>query len=410
MILNPGENGKNEPEKDFKNIKYRNFVQSRPGKQKARGSAGSGKTTLLAKRVANAAERLETNQAILVTYFNITIGNYLHDKIVAEAGKNLHELGVDLQHFNSLFRWKRDGNRYWIASLKEIDKKYQAIFIDEGQDFEYEWFKVLEASYLAGDGEFVIFADQNQNIYGQKMEQQVDDTSMTYQLPRTPIPGRWNSFDISHRHSNPMITTLANHFVDAYLDKTISISDDGIFINEDETLASQKIIYNYSAHDFDADLAAREVYRYMEAVGNADSNFSINDLAVLSTDRKLLRSLENKMRAMGEIFKDISTTFPPISDIDDSKYQNLDQKTDYDKPYKMKFYRNTGVVKMSTIHSFKGWESPYVVLVIPSRKNLSEDERVKRHDLIYTGITRAKKGIYILNYDPAYHDFFRQLS
>ena len=64
------------------------------------------------------------------------------------------------------------------------------------------------------------------------------------------------------------------------------------------------------------------------------------------------------------------------------------------------FWLNAGMIKISTVHSFKGWEIHTVFLLID--KN-STDE------LIYTGITRARKNIVIINFgNPKYANFFKK--
>jgi hypothetical protein len=55
------------------------LIESRPGPQKIRGVAGSGKTMALARRAVNAHKR--TGSQVLILTYNITLRNYIHDKI-----------------------------------------------------------------------------------------------------------------------------------------------------------------------------------------------------------------------------------------------------------------------------------------------------------------------------------------
>ena len=64
-------------------------------------------------------------------------------------------------------------------------------------------------------------------------------------------------------------------------------------------------------------------------------------------------------------------------------------------------------MKLSTIHSFKGWEANTLFLILEPRYesgefNLSFDE------LIYTGLTRSKLNLIILNYGNV--DYHKQLE
>ena len=63
---------------------------------------------------------------------------------------------------------------------------------------------------------------------------------------------------------------------------------------------------------------------------------------------------------------------------------------------KFAFEANSGRVKISTIHSFKGWESHAVILVIDNWMN---------EELVYAGITRAKEILYILSNSTKFNEF-----
>ena len=65
---------------------------------------------------------------------------------------------------------------------------------------------------------------------------------------------------------------------------------------------------------------------------------------------------------------------------------------------------NSGTVKISTIHSFKGWECENLFLIIEKRHSLSFDE------ILYTGITRSRTNLIIINYgNTEYNDKLNEL-
>jgi superfamily I DNA/RNA helicase len=71
---------------------------------------------------------------------------------------------------------------------------------------------------------------------------------------------------------------------------------------------------------------------------------------------------------------------------------------------KMNFYMNSGTVKISTIHSFKGWECENLFLIIEKRISISFDE------ILYTGITRSRTNLIIINYgNTEYNDKLNDL-
>ena len=64
---------------------------------------------------------------------------------------------------------------------------------------------------------------------------------------------------------------------------------------------------------------------------------------------------------------------------------------------------NSGTVKISTIHSFKGWEINTIVLVI------NESEQEITPEIIYTAITRTRGNLLVLNCSRnIYHAFFSE--
>jgi superfamily I DNA/RNA helicase len=74
---------------------------------------------------------------------------------------------------------------------------------------------------------------------------------------------------------------------------------------------------------------------------------------------------------------------------------------------KLHFYMNSGTVKLSTIHSFKGWESETVFLIIEKK---FPDLEVTFDEIIYTGLTRSKKNLIIINFgNVEYNDKLKEL-
>ena len=73
---------------------------------------------------------------------------------------------------------------------------------------------------------------------------------------------------------------------------------------------------------------------------------------------------------------------------------------------KLHFWMNSGTIKISTIHSFKGWESEVVFLIVEKR----EDYSVSFDELLYTGLTRCKSNLIIINFgNEEYHEKIKPL-
>lgn len=80
---------------------------------------------------------------------------------------------------------------------------------------------------------------------------------------------------------------------------------------------------------------------------------------------------------------------------------------------------NRGTFKLSTIHSFKGWESPVLFLVIEDKLKTQEhlmtfENKVLKplefsDELVYTGLTRCKDYLFVINLNnQEYHKFFTE--
>ena len=68
---------------------------------------------------------------------------------------------------------------------------------------------------------------------------------------------------------------------------------------------------------------------------------------------------------------------------------------------------NSGTVKISTVHSFKGWESETLFLILEkkySQMQMTFDE------ILYTGITRSRANLVIINFgNEEYHSKLKML-
>jgi superfamily I DNA/RNA helicase len=139
------------------------------------GSAGSGKTVLALEQ----ARRLrDQGFSVLLTCFNEPLAEFL----ARRAGE-----GIEVLNFHGLcesvareaevapIRPVSDLSEYYSWQLPEaalqaadlIDRRYDAIIVDEAQDLEDDWWIVIEA-FLSEPNEearLFVFRDDNQNLY-----------------------------------------------------------------------------------------------------------------------------------------------------------------------------------------------------------------------------------------------------
>lgn len=137
------------------------------------GCAGSGKTMLAVEKARRLAAQ---GFDVLLTCFNIALAHHLALAMPSN---------VTVLHFHGLCEYlikeaglraipPQDPNIYYneflpsllLDAIEEIGSQYDAIIVDEGQDFMEEWWLGLSALLRdEKDGIFYIFFDDNQNLY-----------------------------------------------------------------------------------------------------------------------------------------------------------------------------------------------------------------------------------------------------
>lgn len=142
-----------------------------------------------------------------------------------------------------------------------------------------------------------------------------------------------------------------------------------------------------------------------------------NQLSVLFTLNDLHSKYPDKFKDKMYIYcQKCSTEFSEFQDyikkykdeISIFKKKILQQKKnikDIRQNKKIHFHMNSGTVKISTIHSFKGWECENVFLIIENLNfQMSFDE------ILYTGITRSRANLILINFgNKNYHNKLKDL-
>ena len=71
---------------------------------------------------------------------------------------------------------------------------------------------------------------------------------------------------------------------------------------------------------------------------------------------------------------------------------------------KLHFWMNSGTIKISTINSFKGWESEFVFLILEPKYENTTAFNVSFDELIYTGLTRCRRNLVVINFGNEEYD------
>ncbi len=472
--------------KERKNIKLNaqqlNLSISIPRQQRIKGAMGSGKTTVLACRAINAYRR--TGETVLILTYNITLINYIKSKLQEFEEEvplenfhvlNYHEfIQAELNNLRIPFHYPTElkttelknqyleNNYYSNLSLFENHKdeiqKYATILIDEIQDYKRPWMDIIKQCFLKEGGEYVLFGDEKQNIYGNEL----DNKDV-----RTNVIGAPSLLKFCYR-SGENIRRLAcefqkhffhdKYFIDEF-DQQMSFDfeefkgsveyfnlptgDPVIAIYEiltssktylsqiennitllgsnKEQLMEFEAFYKYKSQKATnttfANLEFKNLLLLTEYQLNTSLLTSSQELSLILTfnylyikyqddafKEKLYQELEanqlsiDKFQKWYKTFKDWSQKFLKYQNRNSFHFEKMIENAQQIK--KRHFYTGRKGINISTIHSFKGWQTSTLFLLIdPASRKGSEE-------LIYTGLTRCQQNLIIINCgNDYYHDF-----
>lgn len=368
-------------------------TRTESGYRRIKGPAGSGKSVVIAARASSLAAEGKT---ILVVSYNITLLNYLRDLAARhEASRNLIRRQIDFLNFHCWCKrvsfeagYGEEYNSLWVSSpdgtkqqsdyiLNEglpsfvqqlyskdtghnIMPRYDAILVDEGQDFRPSWWQTLRLALKVG-GEMVLVADKTQNIYGTAAAWTEDV------MANSGFRGPWAELKISYRLP-PIMVPLVSKFAKDFL------ANEEIDIPQLEKQNNQMEFANFfpvelrwvhvEKYSDELDALVSEVRRMMQRLR---TDTAIPDITVLS-NKELGRHFIDTLEIKGV---HVIHTF--AEDKQNSQRQ------------KRAFFQGDARIKATTLHSFKGWESRHLILFIKSI-NRPEDRA-----LIYTALTRIRR-------------------
>lgn len=390
--------------------------QSREGaRQKISGVAGSGKTQVLATRAVNA--QIRTGGDILILTFNIALVNYMKMRI----GKIRADFPWDkihIDHYHRFFRRHANQHRLHLAmnsydsedffsSINDDELfKYDAIFIDEVQDFQSSWLHIIYRHFLKPGGEFVVFGDPKQDIYHRGKDAQGN-------VLLGIIPGRWNQeLSTGHRFTNPSLANLATDFQHEFFEPTNGISRISLANSPNNEFKFNLLCYT-NIEDADQQEKTNVYSRIYELCLQFINQYHLNPekVAILAPQEQIIQSIDFRYRT--DTGHQTTVTFVKQETKDRllNRYpaQSFQFENDYDRMGKVNKYSftvDTPHLKLSTIQSFKGWETETVICIIQN-DNLADKTVINSDELVYTAITRAIENLLIINIgETPYNEFW----
>lgn len=392
------------------------LAKSRKTQQKISGVAGAGKTFVLALRAINAMKR--TGGDVLVLTYNITLANYLRFRL-SEIREDFSWGKIDIYPYHQFFRIRASECQLHVefGSYDEMDffknakkhKKYSAIFVDEVQDYTTEWLRiVLQNFLLEPNGEFVVFGDPKQNVYHRPL-----DTNKDIRLG--VIGGEWNrQLNTGQRFTNPRLASLATAFQDQFF---TDLPTDNITTDIAVENALFRIV---SYYDMRSSCTLETLVDKIIDIIKSDNN-NAQDFVVLASSIKLLRNIDYNYRQKTNLRTEVTfvATEPfemlkrkhGVTDEHTARWQFSREYEAIERTRKQLFTTDNHFLKISTIQSFKGWESPSVIVILEDFYSNRSDFRPMAPETIYTAITRARENMHVINIgNDTYHNFFNAQS
>jgi hypothetical protein len=345
------------------------------------GPSGSGKTLVLVHKAAFLQRYNPAIKSILFVCYNITLVNYVK-RILADKGVPLGEAGVTVLHFYELcadildqgVAFEKEEPAYYemvtqeaIAKVASSGKRFDAVLVDEGQDFTPEMFKVVIGLLNPATNNLTIALDDQQNIYrpkGQWKELGIQARGRVHQLPGV------------YRNTNE-ITGFAARFIGAQPPA------------EGRPVSQLKLFEDfYDFHGSPPELCRFETLERMVA-GVADRAAAVieaegcpfSEIAVLFA---LKKPDKRRPEALPEL---VETALERKGILSQWMSESYRSKKAYDI--------TTNRVTISTIHSAKGLDYAVVFLLgldYLTPKGWTEEQIA---NLTYVGITRARHQLII---------------
>lgn len=412
-------------------------------KKRIKGVAGSGKTLVLAQRAVNA--HIRTQGIVLILTYNITLKNYIHDRISSVRENfdwsyfhisnyhdfitsNMNNVGIEFDFLpknengqrglidQELFEKIADEKVYSNLNLFDghIDElpKYDVMLIDEAQDYKENWINILLNNFVTEKAEIVAFADEKQNLYARDLDEM--------KMPKNPIQrGPWDGkLNKSYRLSAKVAMLVADFqkfFFSGKYDIDEKIETDAMRDLFADPYIEYHMIENPERKTIDNTKIAQYIFKQMN-----NHQLNSNDVTILSTRISMLRYLDATIKEVSKektnIMFETQEEYNQIMQMHFINSRPEDEIRKIRKNRKANFWMNRGTIKLSTIHSFKGWESPAVFLVIEN--DVAADNLIKLQDgatfprkfadeMVYTGMTRCQNFLFIINLgNPLYDSFF----
>jgi len=365
-------------------------TRTQTGYRRVKGAAGAGKSLALAARAAHLAGE---GKEVLVVTFNITLWHYLRDLAVRYVHPSppvpnfmqnitwLHfhewcgcvcqEAGLE-EDYRQLFANSGAQDDLFeeripalveqaLNEARECISSYDAILVDEGQDFNLTWWNLLRQVCREG-GEMLLVADVTQDLFSRACHW-TDE-----RMRGAGFSGPWFQLEGSYRFPPGLIPYL-RRFAETFL----SGSDIDLPSEVQGDLFEQPLTLRWlQVQEQDAVDAC--VQAVCDLVSNSP-NITWADITLLVATHEMGMRCVDKLAE-----KNIHVCHVFAED-----HQSQ-------KRLKMQFWMGDPRLKAATVHSFKGWETR--ALVVHISKATTANDLVETY-VALSRLRRSEKGSFL---------------
>jgi len=343
------------------------------------GPSGSGKTLILVHKAAFLKQYNPAIKTILFVCYNITLVNYIK-RLLSAKKVGLGEGGVEVYHFFELcskildeeIHYEKEEEDYYdlvvseaLSKLKDKDIKYDAILVDEGQDFSDDMYKVVTRLLNPDTNNLTIALDEDQNLYGRRLSWAKLGIEARGRIHKAPYVYR-NTMEISR-------------FADRFLGKDVRQEESGNL-----ELFPDLFDFHGPEPEMKRFRSMEEIISYVadkiESVGNK-KEYPPSEIAIIYA-KKSFR--DEEIRSLPKRFGKVLSSKGIMHYWASEDYRS---KRSYDI--------TTDSVTISTVHSTKGLDYACVFLV--GLDSLEPDGWTdgQIRNLTYVAITRARHRLFI---------------
>lgn len=354
------------------------------GPRLLRGIAGTGKTLIMlyrAKLIAANNEQQDKKERVLVLCWNKSLANYMgqvYNKLQIKAPDGAVQIESFIRFIYKFAKGKgislpsiiededkftESLTRLWIT---EVDK-YDTIYIDEAQDFRKEWISFLFHNLLKGDKpeerNLLIAADDAQRIYRNR-------------------DFRWSDLGIPMQGRSKILKTIYRNSARVWCFAAFLLRERSNYLQEDKDRVrfSPKPAYDPQL------IACPSIAMQIETAINVIKEmlkygYAARNVLILYHSRTYNGFLlaENLTKSLSKA----RIEFDWITE-DDSAKESFDW--------------SANTVKISTVHSAKGMDSPVVIIlgaeIFGANRAYRDSDDL---NLMYVALTRARESLIILH-------------